>query len=780
MKPEDIRRFNEFVAKLQGKEKRSDYQYMSLCPAHDDTKHSLWSILNEDGVIGLQCKAGCTASQVVEALGFKMNFLYGVARVVAIFEYVNLEGELVCQEIKYEKSALNKNSVRQPTGKKPPNQWNNSAKGLKRVIQNIHSVVRANPNDIVFMCEGSKDAIGLKRRGLIATAVLFNDWAKTDTSLLDGKIVVILVDNDDGGEIIALKAAHDRYGKSKRIGLLRLPDLKDGGDVTDWLEGKTVSGRPHGIDELLELAKKVPSWFPQQSVKDCVEAGKETGQSFQHDDPGTIFEAYQDVFHPKEDGPLNFWDNLWLKGDMISQLFAKISINSLKKPMNKWLKLCFNARGKENELFNPQPDDFIKILKMGEIDLDLNVLKNPIMPIFNPFHVDEKLANYDRKDVIIMKSANFYVPERCVFPRNMEVCIAMDCLPFDYDPKATCPEINKAFYIQWPNDSASRDMLLQFISYYMTTSFLYKAILCAIGDSDSGKSQIIELIRHFIGYNSCEALSLSKIGDRFELWRAIYAKLLIADDTRITSRDLQNGAIIENLKSIPSGIPVRLERKNDPNVVTRQLPCQIFIAANYPPVIPEFSNALSNRFKFLVFPHVFQIGVDMVNDILQKWITDAELAGLFNKVLDAGQILKKNGRFIEPLSSAECREKFEGGNNPIWNFVREWFDVNSINDQTKWQIHIADVAAIYKNKCEESNEKMFSTQVFNRAMEGIPGIKRDQIKVKVIDKETGISTRKSVRVWSGLRKKGTSGIISAIVEKKSDDAASRPAEEQEF
>ena len=109
-------------------------------------------------------------------------------------------------------------------------------------------------------------------------------------------------------------------------------------------------------------------------------------------------------------------------------------------------------------------------------------------------------------DIIIMKSGNFYIPFRTMHPRNMESCIAMSCLPFDYDPDAKCPNIDEAFRMQWNDDQESIDLLLQFIYYSMKHSHKYKAILCMIGESDSGKTQILELIRHFIGYEGCEAI----------------------------------------------------------------------------------------------------------------------------------------------------------------------------------------------------------------------------------------------------------------------------------
>jgi hypothetical protein len=532
--------------------------------------------------------------------------------------------------------------------------------------------------------------------------------------------------------------------------LLLLPDLKPGGDVSDWLE----SGR--SIEELMNLARNQKIWFPQQSVRDQVEVGKETGQTFEHRWPRPIFESFVDIYHPKEEGPLNFWDEMWLKGNMVTLLYKEISINTLKKPMSKWLELCSNAKSKNGEdPFKPTDDDFKAILKIAEIDLDLNALKNPIMPIFNPFYMQEKLKNYRREDIAILKSANFYVPERCVFPRNMEACIAMNCLPFDYDELALCPEINKAFNTQWENDKESEDMLLQFLSYYITTNFLYKAILYMIGESNSGKSMFLELIRHFIGYDNCITRTLPKIGNRFELWGARYKKLIIADDAKLTERDLQNnGDILTNCLNIPSGFPIRIEAKNGA-IDSRKIAAQLLLAGNNPIKIQEFSNSLANRFKFLVFPHIYEMGVDMEPEVLQTWLP--ELAGLFNRVLDAGLVLAKSKHFIEPKSSAACREQFIGGNNPVYIFINEEFESNAIDDPNKWVVRVSDMREYYRDYTEREKIRMFSSFDFNNAMKTFKGITQAEPKETVHDKVSGTKVRKTIRVWKGLRKKGTSG-----------------------
>lgn len=50
-------------------------QYAALCPAHDDKNPSL-SITEKDGKILLNCWAGCTCDEIIDALGLKLSDLF--------------------------------------------------------------------------------------------------------------------------------------------------------------------------------------------------------------------------------------------------------------------------------------------------------------------------------------------------------------------------------------------------------------------------------------------------------------------------------------------------------------------------------------------------------------------------------------------------------------------------------------------------------------------------------------------------------------------------------
>jgi len=755
LRKEDIVRFKKLTNLLSGKEAKGKYEYMALCPNHGDARLSLWVKLEDNGKIVLYCHAGCSPSDICASIGLSLSFLYPIPQIVDIFEYTTAEGQLLYQEIKFDKTSLNRFKVRRPSDKKKSKDpWIWDIKNTPLILYNLFEVVNIKQDDkIVFICEGAKDARTLFHLGLISTAALFNDWIKTDTSPLDNKDVVILVDNDDAGEIKALVAAHDRYKKSSSIKLLRLPDLEKGEDVTDWLEKRNGTK-----EKLIELAtsEDLKEWYPKESIKERIEDGLITGLAFEYDNPRPAFFEWLETFHPSEEGPLKFYDDMYIKGDPNSRIYNEISENGLLKSMATFFALCYNKKAKNSdELYKPTPQLMKMILNIGIPEIDLDIIKNPVMPIFNPFFMSEKEKNYKPEDIIMMKSCNFYIPERSTFPRNMDSCITMSALPFDYNEKATCPNIEKAFENQWQSDQESVALLLQFIYYCMQHTHKYKSLLCMVGESDSGKSQILELIRNFIGQNACEALSLSKIGRPFELYRARNAQLLISDDIHLTKYDLQDGAIVENLLSIPFGAPIRLEKKGG-IIYSKKLPCQIIIAGNNPPEIPIRSVALANRFKFLYFPHVYIRGKDMNPLIMDIWIK--ELPGLMNKVLDAGLELNKNNGFIEPRSSFKIRNEFEKGGNPIRAFIYDWFEIQDVDvKHSIWFIRINDMKTYYKDYCEEMGVDRLSPGEFSKNLESINGVSKNGMNIKIINEQSGKPEWRWVRGWLGIKRKGTSG-----------------------
>lgn len=813
MKQEDIKRFEMFVAKLQGVQKQNEYQCMSLCPGHGDANNSLWTTLNENGKIGIDCKGGCSVIDIVSAMGFKgLGILYGTPQIIATYDYITAEGEFLYQEVKYDKeSSMSRFAVRRLNPKycekldddgkiissKGGKKWDYELpENARRILFNLNEVIisRKSENDngaergdgnVVFMCEGAKDARTLRKLRLTSTAALINDWNKTDTSPLDGRRVVVLIDYDEdsingknAGEGKALKAAHDRYGRSRSIKLLRLPGLKEIGnhsDVTDWLNvgDKSTGCGPNTREQLLELAlsDELKEWQPCESIRERIENGEMTGLMFEKGFPGPIWETWYNVYHSLTDGLLLSYDKDWLKGCIKTLLYDETGQDTQLKTIQRMLKYCGDAKSKDpNSVFKGTPRDYEDILRACQIEMGIDIHKYTTIPIFRSSFMPDHEKDWMPGEIVIMKSNNFHIPSKRAYPRNMQACIARHALPFDYDAGAKCLKIQESLKVQWGDDQESIELFLQFIfSCMISAPGKYKSILSMVGDPNTGKSKYLQLIAEFIGVKSCEAISLSKLGNQFELYRAKYAKVLICDDENVTKKDFMDGTLTENLLSIAAGQPVRVERKGGV-IETWTIPAQIIIAGNKAMRMHANSAGLSERLKFLVFRHVYVRGGDMVINILDTWRN--ELPGLMNVVLKAGEKLIANEGFVEPASSTDKREEFETGANPVLRFVRDWFDQNEIGAVAPWVVRLGDMKEYYRIYCEEYEvKKRLSVQEFNDAMKSIQGILQKPINIKQVDKQGNIVWAQK-RCWVGLKRKGTDGTLDERQSSRDSDGVS--------
>ena len=72
---------------------------------------------------------------------------------------------------------------------------------------------------------------------------------------------MILEDNDETGRKKALDAATKLYGVATTIRIVRLPNLPDGGDVSDWL-----GYDERRVDKLVEICFDAPLWQPNDKA----------------------------------------------------------------------------------------------------------------------------------------------------------------------------------------------------------------------------------------------------------------------------------------------------------------------------------------------------------------------------------------------------------------------------------------------------------------------------------------------------------------------------------
>jgi hypothetical protein len=277
--------------------RRSSSQLRAECPSHADRNASL-VVTVRDGRVLLRCFGGCRTERVIDDLGFTWVDLHdneaaharssGPQQVVDAYDYATADGVVYARKKRYgpiKKFAWERRDLIAPSG------WRPGLLGRKPGLFGLEDVQDVRE---VLITEGEKAARLLRERGFAAVAPPCgaNVWEDEFTASLWRAGVcraVVLPDEDKPGNKHATKVAEvcaawrptlplasppgdpapevtlapeDPEAAPLVVRLLRLPDLRAGEDVYDWL---TVHG--HTADDLRASLASALNWTPDDPVE---------------------------------------------------------------------------------------------------------------------------------------------------------------------------------------------------------------------------------------------------------------------------------------------------------------------------------------------------------------------------------------------------------------------------------------------------------------------------------------------------------------------------------
>jgi len=283
------------LEKLPGARKAGN-GWSACCPAHDDQKASLSVSAGTDGSVLVKCHAGCTTEAVLNAVGSTLRDLFPQGRHTATPEIkARPIGKAFAKAndavLELERHQQMKRSARwtyhdangepvgvvvrwdTPEGKKirpvarHADRWGIGAMQDPRPLYGLPVLAKA---ERVLVIEGEKAADAARSLGFVATTSAGGSQAakKTDWRPLAGKEVWILPDNDEPGRKYA-DAVAGILGKltpAPMVRVVELPDLPDGGDIVDWIDGHGEAAEPDAMRaEIESLAQSVDQRRPDES-----------------------------------------------------------------------------------------------------------------------------------------------------------------------------------------------------------------------------------------------------------------------------------------------------------------------------------------------------------------------------------------------------------------------------------------------------------------------------------------------------------------------------------
>ncbi len=248
--------FDDFLHLFKKVKPIGNGEHQALCPAHNDRNPSLHIKLNGDKVL-LNCKAGCTTTEVVKSLNLTMADLFIKEdkpaliqrRLVKTYDYQDTDGKLLYQVCRFEPKGFSQRRL-DGTG-----EWVNNLNGITPVLYHLPEINTARIHgETIYIAEGEKDADRLWDCGLVATCnpMGAGKWRPQYTeTLTDAKAVVILPDKDDAGRKHAKDILQALTGKVKSIKVVEVTGDTNK-DVSDYLNNGEQ------LDDFLKLVERTP------------------------------------------------------------------------------------------------------------------------------------------------------------------------------------------------------------------------------------------------------------------------------------------------------------------------------------------------------------------------------------------------------------------------------------------------------------------------------------------------------------------------------------------
>jgi AAA domain len=183
----------------------------STCPAHEDANPSL-SLRRSDGRALIFCHAGCSTSNVMEAIGLGLADLYDERSA----NYPYDDGR----------------TVKRDYGRDGKKRFRQTGAGPTSTLYHLGRLADIPADRYVFLVEGEADVHAIEAEGGVATTAPqgADSFHKVDVSPLAGRLVTCVVDKDAAGNKWAVQVRQALHGVARDYRFVQAAEGKDSSD----------------------------------------------------------------------------------------------------------------------------------------------------------------------------------------------------------------------------------------------------------------------------------------------------------------------------------------------------------------------------------------------------------------------------------------------------------------------------------------------------------------------------------------------------------------------
>lgn len=252
-----------------------------------------------------------------------------------------------------------------------------------------------------------------------------------------------------------------------------------------------------------------------------------------------------------------------------------------------------------------------------------------------------------------------------LIPHTPKWCSTV-CLPFAYEPAATCPAWEKFLSEVFEGDHDRVALIQEFFGYCLSSDTSLQKALILVGKPRSGKGTIQRVLGALAGPENSTGFSLERLATEFGPSALVNKAVALVGEVELSANP-QRAKIVEVLKSIIGEDSISINKKYDAQFPSLRLPTRFVIASNSVPRLLDASGALAHRFLFVPFEISF-VGREDIH-LEEKLLK--ELPGIANWALAGLKRLRAaGGKFTLGDGQRRLASQYAADTSPIMAWVR--------------------------------------------------------------------------------------------------------------
>lgn len=284
------------------------------------------------------------------------------------------------------------------------------------------------------------------------------------------------------------------------------------------------------------------------------------------------------------------------------------------------------------------------------------------------------------------------------------------CLPFDYDPSATCPRWDQFIEDVTLGRECLKNIIHEYLGYIISGSnYKYQKALILDGSGNNGKTTFLKVMKKLVGNTNISNLSLGSLQSQVFASAGLHGKLcnISEEEPEKTFRE-QNG-VFKNLTG--DGVVNAQHKFGNPFEFENK--AKIVITYNEMPYVNDTTKGMLRR--LLITPWEYDVSkYPEKKDPDIEYKLYQELSGIFNRCLEGWYRLEEQKGFTKSIYVERKVKQVHSFSDVVFRFLEECTENVDITQHTT----INSLYEAYTNfhLSEGENSKAITKNSFQRRL----------------------------------------------------------------